>query len=65
MPPEIRLIIRLLQKTTEREMDKTLIAVVSGILEGLLICSGILTQNAFVLVVAAVFFAIQWRHLEK
>jgi hypothetical protein len=46
-------------------MDRTLIAVVSGILEGLLICSGIFTQNALALSVAVVFFVIQWKHLGK
>jgi len=46
-------------------MDRMLIAVISGILEGLLICSGMFTQNALVLGAAIIFFVIQWRYLGK
>jgi len=60
-----RLITHVPYKTNEREMDKTIIAVVSGILEGLLISSGIFTQNALAIGVAVVFFVIQWKHLGK
>jgi len=46
-------------------MDRMLIAVVSGILEGLLICTGIFTKNVPALIVAAIFFGAQWKHLGK
>jgi len=46
-------------------MDRMLIAVISGILEGLLISSGIFTKNALVLGAAVIFFIVQWRHLGK
>jgi len=60
-----RLIIHDHRKTTEREMGKMVIAITSGILEGLLICAGIFTKNALALAVAVVFFVIQWKHLGK
>jgi len=61
----IRLIIHASEKTNEREMDRMFIAVISGILEGLLICSGMFTQNALMLGAAIIFFVIQWRYLGK
>jgi len=46
-------------------MGKMVIAVASGILEGLLISAGIFTKNALALAFAVVFFVIQWKHLGK
>jgi len=46
-------------------MDRMLIAIVSGILEGLLICIGIFTKNPLALALAIIFFIAQWKHLGR
>jgi hypothetical protein len=46
-------------------MDRVFIAVVTGILEGLLLCAGIFTRNPFAFTVAVAFFIFQWRWLGK
>ncbi len=46
-------------------MDRMLIAIGSGMLEGLLICVGIFTRNPIALAIATVFFIAQWKHLGR
>lgn len=46
-------------------MNKMLLAILSGVLEGLLICSAMLSRNTVAFVAATGFFIIQWKHLEK